>query len=247
MKKKLHPWQAVACFLFLFSCTTTPPSVITHNQTSHPPAAYPEVTFGVFSDPHLSPAALGTIGPAFREEVRRGQKLIHVSEEILTRVIDILAADPDCQFVLIPGDLTRDGERVGHERMVELLGRLQQSGKKVYVVPGNHDILNYNACRFTAQGSTPVPSVTPEEFRALYLNFGYGEALAEDPHSLSYVAEPVPGLWLFGLDSCTYERNSPSLPTSTGGRFSPETFGWIEHELMEARRLGKTVIGFMHH
>lgn len=48
---------------------------------------------------------------------------------------------------------------------------------------------------------TPVASITPAEFKEIYKDFGYEEALATDPGSLSYVVEPVKGLRNFGNKS----------------------------------------------
>jgi 3',5'-cyclic AMP phosphodiesterase CpdA len=205
------------------------------------------VSFAVLSDAHLYSAFLGMTGRDFRQNIDAGRNLIHLSDEIVSSVVDSLSADKNIQFILICGDLTKDGEYENHLRMRDFLGKLEASGKKVYVVPGNHDINNYRARRFLPSGSEPVPSVTPQEFSALYGAFGYDEAISRDPHSLSYVAEPVAGLWVFGLDACTYEKNSPNNPLSTYGEFKNDTLLWLEKMLLEARDRKKTVIGFMHH
>jgi 3',5'-cyclic AMP phosphodiesterase CpdA len=89
--------------------------------------------------------------------------------------------------------------------------------------------------------------VTPGEFAEIYREFGYGEALRRDPGSLSYVAEPVPGLWLLGIDTCRYMENTPKDGPVTDGRLDPHRIAWVESVLAEALRLGKAVTVFMHH
>ena len=73
-----------------------------------------------------------------------------------------------------------------------MLGALDAAGVPVLVVPGNHDVLNPRAARFSGDAAEPVAGVAPEEFAAIHADLGYGEALERDPASLSYVAEPVP-------------------------------------------------------
>ena len=227
----------------LTSCVSGPPVVIP--STALP--GFPQARFAVFSDPHLHTAALGMTGKEFWDNVNRGKKLLHLSEEILSTVVASIIDDPKIDFVVIPGDLTNDGERENHVRMVSWLEQLEAAGKKVYVVPGNHDLRNPHARRFTDQGPEPVPSISPDEFAALYRDFGYEEAIGRDPDSLSYAAEPVPGLWLLALDGCRYEENSPERGSVTGGRLKEKTIAWAEALLARARAENKAVIGVMHH
>jgi hypothetical protein len=91
-----------------------------------------------------------------------------------------------------------------------------------------------------------VPSVTAAQFATLYAGFGYGDALARDPNSLSYVAEPVLGLWILAMDATHPERNTNGAPF-TGGYFDAPRLDWIISQLAAARSQGKYVIGLMHH
>ena len=63
--------------------------------------------------------------------------------------------------------------------------------------------------------------------------------------SLSYVAEPAPGVWLLALDSCRYRENRTRMVS--GGRLSAETRSWTAGVLAEARTRGVKVIPFLHH
>ncbi|HEY9595383.1 MAG TPA: metallophosphoesterase, partial [Spirochaetia bacterium] len=85
------------------------------------------------------------------------------------------------------------------------------------------------------------------EFAQIYSDFGYGDAVSRDPASLSYVAEPVPGLWLLALDSAKYENNMKLGVPETSGAIRPATLAWADQELKEAARLGKAVIATEHH
>ncbi len=213
---------------------------------SLPAAHFPEVRFAVFSDPHLFDRRLGTEGKAFTEYLADDRKMLVESEELLQEAVRKVK-DMHVQFLLVPGDLTKDGERQDHELFVRYLAELKESGIPAYVIPGNHDVLNPRASRYTAAGEESVPDVTPAEFAGLYADFGYAGALLRDPDSLSYVAEPVPGLWLLALDACEYRQNAGRSRPVAAGRLTPQTLRWTEGVLARAAREGVPVIAMMHH
>ncbi len=207
--------------------------------------ALPGVRLAVFSDPHyMDPGLVVADGPALQSYLARDRKMLKESPAILEAALTgILEAQPN--IVLVSGDLTKDGERASHEGFRNALQRLRNAGAKVFVCPGNHDVANPHAVAFNGESVIPVPTVSPAEFAAIYRDFGYGEALARDPNSLSYVAEPVPGLWILAMDSARYDRNTTS--PYTGGYFDTQRWNWITNQLAQARALGKFVLGMVHH
>ncbi|MDH7501603.1 MAG: metallophosphoesterase [Verrucomicrobiota bacterium] len=226
---------------------------VDRSQTSHAMRFYravlaeiPPVRIAVLSDPHyMHPSLLISDGPAFQNYLFYDPKLLRQSAAILdSAVAGITNARPD--IVLIPGDLTKDGELVSHQAVAEVLRRLRDAGIKVFVCPGNHDIANPEAVAFDGADVSPVPSVTPGEFASFYADFGYGNASFRDPNSLSYVAEPVPGLWILAMDVCRYDRNTNNT-SFVGGYFDSARWNWITNQLDRARAQGKLVIGMMHH
>lgn len=209
-------------------------------------ASYPEASFLVFSDPHIYDANLGTTGKAFEDYLTADRKLLRESPEILDAAIGAMD-DLKATFVLCPGDLSKDGERQSHLLAAQYLAKLKASGKKVFVVPGNHDIKNGHSYRYVGDLKERVPNITADEFVQIYKDYGFGEALDRDKDSLSYLAEPVPGLWLLALDSARYKEYVEDKETITGGKFSPATMTWIENELIKASQQNKAVIVMMHH
>jgi hypothetical protein len=208
--------------------------------------AYPETTFMVISDPHFYEPSLGTSGAAFTDYLEKDRKLLAESEAILQTAIGrIQEHHPD--FLLIPGDLTKDGALISHTQCAGHLASVEKQGIQVYVVPGNHDILNPHAMSFSGDRTERVETVTPEEFRTIYSEFGYSEALYQDPNSLSYVVEPVQGLWLFALDSALYGNNIEEGEPETDGGFTQQQITWIETKLVEALQKGKVPIAMFHH
>jgi 3',5'-cyclic AMP phosphodiesterase CpdA len=209
-------------------------------------AAFPEANFVVFSDPHLMDPNLGMSGKAFEDYIVADRKLIRESPEILDSAITSISA-LDSTFVLCPGDMTKDGELASHMLMTTYLARLKASGKKVYVVPGNHDIKNGRSYRYVGDLKERVPNISAADFAKIYADYGFNDALQRDSDSLSYLVEPVPGLWLLALDSARYRDNVEDKEETVGGRFSAITFKWIEDRLAEAAKSNKAVIVMMHH
>ncbi|MGD9505133.1 MAG: choice-of-anchor I family protein [Syntrophobacteraceae bacterium] len=202
--------------------------------------------FAVIADPHFYDQSLGTTGAAFEAYLASDRKMLRESEAILaSAVASIKAKKPD--FVVVVGDLTKDGEEQNHQKFASYMAQLEAAGIKVYVCPGNHDINNPHAYAYSGATKTSVPNVSPGEFAAVYNDFGFGEALDRDSASLSYLAEPVPGLWLLSLDVCKYEDNAANGSSETSGAFRPETMAWVLQKLADAREQGKTVMAIMHH
>lgn len=208
------------------------------------PLASPTAKLLVFSDPHYFAPTLGTSGPAFEAYLTHDRKLIAESDAILRAMVGLVEAEnPD--VVLVAGDLTKDGERISHEAAAAYLREMTAGGRRVFVVPGNHDIQNGNAVSYAGETTTAVDAISAAEFADIYADLGYGQAIARDPGSLSYVAEIAPGLWLLALDSCIYGDTRGS--GLTAGKLSDGTKAWTKVWLDEARRRGNRVVAMMHH
>jgi DNA repair exonuclease SbcCD nuclease subunit len=198
----------------------------------------------VFSDPHYFDPSLGASGAAFETYLAHDRKLIAESDAIMRAMVARAFAE-NPQVVLVSGDLTKDGEQLSHQTMAAYLAQLKAGGRKVFVVPGNHDIQNGGASSYAGDTVTPVAAVSAGEFANIYKDLGFSDAIARDGNSLSYVAELVPGLWLLALDSFIY--GEVRGPMQSSGRFLDGTLVWIQTQLDEAKRRGVRVMAMMHH
>ena len=124
----------------------------------------------VISDLHYYAPELGTTSQDFLNWERSDNKLLAESKNIVTSAINTVLQS-NAQIVLVPGDLTKDGELVSHQQVAELLQRLTLAGKKVYVINGNHDIYNPNAWNFTSSPPTLVQNIGPSKFKEIYREF----------------------------------------------------------------------------
>ena len=209
-------------------------------------AAYPDTSFTVMSDIHYYDTSLGTSGKAFEECMASDRKLLKQSAELMEKAVDNIITS-GVKFVLVSGDLTKDGERVNHEGVAQQLQRLVDAGIKVYVVPGNHDVNNPLAVKYVGDGTEPVQNISEDDFADIYKNCGYGDAIMRDPSSLSYVAEPQDGLWIVALDTCESENNKPNTEEIWAGELDQTQIDWVQSVLAQANEQGKAVILLEHH
>jgi len=238
---------AIFAYTQISSYVGSLPKIDYHYYSGQGQAAnYPDAGFAVISDLHFYDKSLGTTGAAFEETLYSDRKLLLDSEELLDLAIGELLGS-GAGFVLVSGDLTKDGERINHERVSAKLQKLVDAGIKVFVVPGNHDVNNPDAVRFVGDGKEPVDSVTAEEFSRVYENMGYKDAIMRDENSLSYVAEPVDGLWIMAIDSCRYAENEAGTGEIVGGMISQGQENWLADALGRAAAENKAVIVLMHH
>lgn len=205
-----------------------------------------DLKIAVFSDPHLYDTTLGTAGTDFQIYLAHDRKLIVESEALLQSVVNAIK-NSDVDVVFIPGDLTKDGEKACHVLMASYLNSLELAGKKVFVVPGNHDINNQHGAKsYSESGSSSIATVTSAEFENIYSNYGFSEAFARDLNSLSYVTKLTDKIWLLGLDVCRYSENTADT-NMTGGKISPASLEWIKSILHQGKTEGALVLGMMHH
>ena len=99
-----------------------------------------DISIYVATDLHvMAPELIVNEGSSWEKYIDSSHKLEDYSVGLFQSMIDsIMTQRPD--IVLIPGDITKDGEKVSHEYVTRELSRLTAVGIKVYVVPGNHDI-----------------------------------------------------------------------------------------------------------
>ncbi|MCX8054954.1 MAG: metallophosphoesterase [Ignavibacteria bacterium] len=230
----------LALFAFILnSCTEA-------KSTTEPTDEY-LIKISIFSDPHFYDNSLGTSGEAFENYLASDRKMIAESEAIMKSIVNMISKD-DSKIVIVTGDLTKDGELKSHQLFVSYLKQLKDKGKKIFVVPGNHDIENPASYSYTGSAPVKVPNVSAEQYKSIYADYGYKNAIATDPNgSLSYIAEPVDGVWLFCLDACRWKDNAGKPHSVTGGVFSAATFNWIKEKLTEGKQKKKLMIGAIHH
>ncbi len=191
----------------------------------------------IATDLHYISPDLTDHGAFFTSMIASGDgKMVMYCEEITNAFIEeVIAAKPS--GLILSGDLTFNGAKKSHEDLAEKLRRIDGAGIPVFVLPGNHDLYCYAAAKFEGDSYTRVESVTSDEFSAIYHDLGFDEALSRDPYSLSYIAEPMPGVRVLMLDT-----NTKNMECAV----AQNTFAWLESVLADAKADGASVIAVSH-
>ncbi len=209
-------------------------------------SAVAQEKLAVFSDPHLlSSALVSNPGQSYFDDLAANNKMIDLGPQVMQALVDtLLAIHPTA--VLVPGDLTKEGESRSHADMNGFLGQLREAGIKVFIIPGNHDVNNSNAVGYYGDYVRPENTLNSLRFAVRYADMGYNQALERDANSLSYLAEPIDGVWLIAVDdSRCKERDSDRSIDANG--IPDVTLQWILAKADQGQALGKQVIMMMHH
>ncbi len=219
--------------------------IVSCSDDNTSPTSSKDYKIAVITDIHIYDESLGTSGTAFETAVGRDRKMIAESFAIFESVLNSIKSSEQ-SMLFITGDLTKDGEKISHEKVAKMLKEFEKSGKKAYVIPGNHDINNYLAYGYVGDNKIPTEKISSDEFKTIYADFGYSEAIAMDPNSLTYICEPEQGLWIVGIDACKYRENTENR-TVVGGKLSAESLEWITSKVKEGKSKGKKVVALLHH
>lgn len=209
-----------------------------------PIGAAPPLRIAVVSDIHyLSPSFMDN-GAAIEKYEKNSAKNIRDIPALLQVALNDLESEiPD--ILLLPGDLTKDGELQSHQDLKKRLDRLAALGTRIFVIPGNHDISVPHPVRFVGETTLPVSNISPKDFANIYQDYGFSQSFAQDTASLSYAVALNASTWLIAVDSNRYKEYSSN--TISSGRVLPATEKWVVDLLAEARKKGITVWGMMHH
>ena len=170
----------------------------------------------LFADPHVYPQALIEADPDFDTYMEGQRKMVDLSEPIWHALMDT-AKKYQPSLVLIPGDLTRDGEAESHELVSQSLNELQELGIRTLVIPGNHDLPG-------AKWETLYPGTYQDAVRD------------EDSHT--YAVEPLPGLTVIGIDGTDGKAGI--------GKMSKKTLAFVLAQADSANAKGNSIIAMCH-
>ena len=171
--------------------------------------------FGIVSDLHI----------AVPQTVKDRANRFHLTEVSIPVLEEVLEHLVSCRldFLLLPGDLTQDGEPENHQWLGQCLAKLPFP---VYVVPGNHDVPTLLATE---------NSIGFQDFPHYYQKSGY-----QDSQQHYYTQEILPGVQLIALNSNQFDREGKLI-----GFVDKEQLLWLEETLEKVRE--KLVLVMIHH
>ncbi len=172
--------------------------------------------FGIISDPHIA------LPQTIRNNGKKRFHLVEVSIPALEKALAHLES-LNLDFLLLPGDLTQDGEPENHRWLTKRLAKLPFP---TYVIPGNHDVPSLLATD---------SAIAFADFPDYYQQFGY-----QNSSQLYYSQEIFPGVQLIALNSNLFSREGEQL-----GALDPEQLQWLEDCLEKLQ--DKFVLVTVHH
>jgi 3',5'-cyclic AMP phosphodiesterase CpdA len=201
----------------------------------------------VATDIHYLAEKLNDHGEAFQQYLSSGDgKQLNYVGEITDAFLDeVMQKKPDT--LIISGDLTNNGEKESHLELADKLKKVEKAGIRIYVIPGNHDILNPWARGFRGEDQYVADRIDADDFRSIYRDFGYEEAVSKDKSTLSYLVKPSNDLWLLMLDTCIYDFNEMMGSPMTNGEIDQDTLNWITECGEMAKEKHAQIAVVMHH
>lgn len=196
------------------------------------------LSFYLITDTHYFEPSLGASGKAFDEYMSREQYFMAESSDIVKAVFEQMAADKSVDTVIIPGDLSKNGEIESHKSFIKELNKLKDSGKKIFVLTAGHDY-NEKSRAFVNDRQIEVEGTPFEQLYNLYYDFGYSQALAVDKRTLSYVAEVADGVRMLAINCDSDGRKK--------GTVDDEMYEWMQIQLDDAKKAGCSVFAICHY
>jgi 3',5'-cyclic AMP phosphodiesterase CpdA len=219
-----------------------------------------QLTIGLMTDIHYYPRSLmGSDINEFIDACHLNSNTAYLTDEFLNAALEnfeLQAQNQGLKYILIPGDLSRNGEYESNKVLAKKLEDFEnRTGVQILVIDGNHDIRKPNASKFQNGQFVNTRWTEPEDFRELYKNLGYDLADSfytpkmGEAGQLSYAATLDGGYRLIALDGACYSSEVHSKGLNEGetrGAFTDGLLEWALNEIEKAKAQGLTVIGMTH-
>lgn len=196
------------------------------------------VSFYLVTDTHYFENDLGAEGKAFEKMMATEQYFMRESSAIVKSTFARISEDKGTDVVIIPGDLTKNGEIESHKSFIKELYKLKESGKKIFVITAGHD---YGEFSYAYKNDERI-QVEGTDFNALcdmYRDFGYGDAIALDEPTHSYVAEIAEGVRMLAI--CCDSLNQPK------GAMDERHMAWAKEQIDKAKEDNCSVFAICHY
>lgn len=194
--------------------------------------------FWLVTDTHYFEPSLGAYGKSLDDYMKRELYFLKESSAIVHSVFERIARDEEIDTVIIPGDLTKNGEKESHLSFIKELEALKAAEKKVFVITAGHDY-NENPRAYRGDDCVTVEGTDFNELYELYRDFGIGNALAVDEPTHSYIAEISEGVRMLALNC--------DSPANAKGAIDERLSEWAKIQLDRAKAENAFVFAICHY
>ncbi len=196
------------------------------------------VKFYLVTDTHYFENDLGVEGKAFDQYMKKEQYFMKESSAIVKNTFNRIAEDKEIDIVIIPGDLSKNGEIESHKSFVKELYKLKESGKKIFVITAGHDYNEWSSA-YKNDECIQVKGASFDELYDLYRDFGYSDSISFDNRTHSYIAEVADGVRMLAINCDSF--NNPK------GAVDDELMSWMKVQLDDAKSAGCSVFAICHY
>lgn len=205
-----------------------------------------KTAFYLLTDTHyVSPQKWVEGEPITRRE-RGDQIALKATPQILDAFLDKILADSGTDTVVFTGDNIDDGDVLSHAEFRRRLETLTAAGKKVYVTTATHDYCGdgedentFRACRYTENGTEPIPFLHKGELFDYYFDYGPRQALRVHRESGSYVVQLGDGVRLIAIGDNGNGHSYCGL--------LEDGMQWLAQAIREANTAGDLTLLAVHH
>lgn len=136
-----------------------------------------KISLSILSDIHILARSLMANNKEFNMAIKYDRKFLVEGEGLLKKALE-LASLNGSKYIIIPGDLTKDGEKKSHLEVMEILKSwtYENPQRNIFLIPGNHDINNKQA--FDYKNLKKTDYIEPREFFEIY-DFLYKDKVLE--------------------------------------------------------------------
>ena len=141
-------------------------SSIAYAKTAKGEKIVSDMSFVAISDPHFYPSTLMSDSPEWKDYCENTTKMFPQSEAMFRTAIETaIKRNPDLKYILIPGDLTKDGEYESHRAFAEILREYEAKYDiDFFVTTGNHDINQAKSSSFASGKQEAARGLQAVEF-----------------------------------------------------------------------------------
>ena len=236
-------------------------SSIAYAKTAKGEKIVSDMSFVTISDPHFYPSSLMSDSDEWQDYCENTTKMFPQAEAMIRTAIETaVKRNPELKYILIPGDLTKDGEYEAHRAFAEILGEYEKKYDIDFLVTtGNHDINQAKSSSFASGKQEAARGLQATEFPEIYKDFGYdlaferySDKITGVANGLSYAADlkdskGKASYRLIVIDSCKYTYTPQEANKDTSGAMTPEFLMWVKSLADDAREKGITPMVMTHH